>query len=104
MEQWLDIENFEGLYEVSDKGNVRNIRSGRILIPKITNKGYNTICLSREGIKYNFQVHRLVAKTFIPNPNDYPYVNHKDENKLNNSVDNLEWCTSKYNSNYRYLY
>lgn len=104
MEQWINIENFEGLYQISDKGRVRNVKTDRILIPKITKRGYKTITLSKDGIKYFFQIHRLVAKAFIPNPNNYPCVNHKDENGENNNVDNLEWCTHKYNTNYRYLY
>lgn len=62
--------------------------------------GYNIICYNKNNIKKNLFIHRLVAETFIPNPNNYPQVNHKDENKLNNCVDNLEWCDSIYNNRY----
>jgi len=54
----------------------------------------------RDGDRKKFPVHRLVASTFIPNPNNYPQINHKDEDKTNNSISNLEWCTAKYNINY----
>lgn len=73
---------------------------GRILKQKKTNAGYLSVALCKDGkIKY-FLVHRLVATAFIPNQNSYPQINHKDEDKTNNIVENLEWCTAKYNSNY----
>lgn len=103
MENWKDIENYEGLYQISDKGRVRNSRSGRILIQKIRKKNsnaYHLIVLSKDNVKKCHQVHRLVAKAFLPNPNNLPCVNHKDENGENNNVENLEWCTHKYNTNY----
>lgn len=62
--------------------------------------GYLTILYNREGIRKTLKVHRLVAETFIPNPNNYSIINHKDENKINNNVNNLEWCSAKYNINY----
>lgn len=63
-------------------------------------RNYYYVSLSKNNIQKSYRVHRLVAKHFIPNPNNFPEVNHKDENKLNNSVDNLEWCTNYYNQNY----
>lgn len=63
-------------------------------------KGYYQIRLSKSGVKKSYQVHRLVATAFIPNPNNLPQVNHKDENKLNNDARNLEWCTVAYNNSY----
>ena len=103
METWKYIENYEGLYQISNKGRVRNSRSGRILIQKIKNtdsNSYRLIVLSKNNVKKCHYIHRLVAKAFLPNPNNLPCVNHKDENKTNNNKDNLEWCTHKYNSNY----
>ena len=86
-------------YSVNDLGEVFNNKTGRKLKQTIK-KGYCGVYLyNKEGRKF-FLVHRLVATTFIPNPNNYPEVNHKDENPLNNNVNNLEWCTSKYNNNY----
>lgn len=101
-EIWCPIKGYEGLYEVSDKGRVRSLKFGkeRILKPGRMTKGYLTVGLCKNGEQKMYLVHRLVAKTFIPNPDNLPQVNHKDENKENNSVQNLEWCTDKYNTNY----
>lgn len=88
-------------YEASPSGYIRNRKTCRILKPYYINSGYLmvTICLdSKRHVPY--LVHRLIAMTFIPNPCNYPEVNHKDEDKINNCVENLEWCTSKYNQNY----
>lgn len=98
MEQWKDIEGYEGLYEVSNMGRVRN-NKGKILKPQMR-RMYLSHILYKDGIPHNWSVHRLVAKAFIPNPNNYEVVNHKDENKLNNEASNLEWCTTGYNCNY----
>lgn len=112
-EVWRPVVGYEGLYEVSSEGRVRSldricvhysggpqIRKGKLLTLQTDHKGYKKILLSKDGTYKLWSVHRLVALAFIPNPNNYPCVNHKDENKANNSVDNLEWCTIKYNINY----
>ena len=105
-EEWRDIEGYEGLYQVSNLGRVRslNCRGHKgcigILTPRLDGKGYEMVALYKEGKARNTKVHRLVAQAFIPNPNNYPQVNHKDENKINNNVSNLEWCTVLYNNCY----
>lgn len=111
-EQWKPIPQYEELYEVSDKGNVRSIAQytchhtvvprpkPRIVKAALTHDGYVRVTLSNHGVQKHFTVHRLVALAFIPNTNHLPQVNHKDENPQNNSVDNLEWCTGKQNCNY----
>ena len=105
-EEWRDIEGYEGLYQISNLGRVRslNCRGHKgcigILTPRLDGKGYEMVALYKEGKARNTKVHRLVAQAFIPNPNNYPQVNHKDENKTNNDVKNLEWCTNEYNHNY----
>lgn len=112
-EIWKDVVGYEGLYQVSNIGRVkmmgRNKRmwhgSYTYIKPKILHqflvKGYMKSKLrDKNGFAKMISVHILVAKAFIPNPNNYPCINHKDENKQNNRVDNLEWCTYKYNSNY----
>ena len=96
VEIWKEIQGFEGLYEVSTKGRVRNLRTGRILGGGYGNHGYRFVNLKGK----NYMVHRLVALAFIPNPNNLPQVNHIDERKDNNDVSNLEWCTASYNTNY----
>ena len=104
-EIFLDMEGFEGLYQVSNKGNVKSLVNNngvsreKILKPEIVN-GYKRVTLYKNKTIKRFLVHRLVAQAFIENPNNYHCVNHKDENKQNNSVENLEWCTHKYNTNY----
>ena len=98
MEIWKDIEDYEEYYQISNLGRIRNKKESRILKPSKSG-GYYHISL-RYGNKKEMLIHRLVAKAFIPNPLNLSYVNHKDENKLNNNVENLEWCTAKYNNSY----
>ena len=100
-EEWRAIKGYEGLYEVSNTGRVRTIKKGSPYVLKMYDKfGYKDVMLWKNNKMKNKRVHRLVAEAFIPNPNLYPIINHKDENPLNNSVWNLEWCTAKYNSTY----
>lgn len=113
MEEWRDIEGYEGLYQVSNEGRVRTLDrtiefvDGRIYkfkskILSLTpdKDGYLAVGFSIKGKTITKKVHRLVAQAFIPNPNNYPIINHKDECKTNNFVENLEWCDCKYNLNY----
>lgn len=86
-------------YSITSLGEVFNNKTGRKLKPTIK-KGYCLVYLYNENGRKCFSVHRLVAGAFIPNDNQFPEVNHKDENPQNNRVENLEWCTSKYNNNY----
>lgn len=108
-EIWKQIKGYEGKYCVSNMGRImsleRNVKSGgkikqRIIKQCDARKGYKTVSLYIDGKKKRHIVHRLVAEAFIPNPNNYNQVNHIDENKSNNSVYNLEWCTGKQNMNY----
>lgn len=104
-EIWKDIEGYEGLYKVSSHGNVLSLKycgSNRkhLLAPNTDHKGYLMAHLSKKGKTKTFKIHRLVASAFIPNHNNLPQVNHKDENPLNNCVNNLEWCDRAYNNNY----
>ena len=114
-EEWKDIEGYEGYYQVSSFGRVRsldryvkdtrrncfNFVKGRIMSPSSADKKhYMQVGLSKNNKVIHYLIHRLVAQAFIPNPNNLPQVNHKDENKENNRVDNLEWCTAEYNTNY----
>ena len=101
-EIWCPINGYEGLYEVSNQGRVKSLKFGkeRILKQLRNTFGYLFVFLCKNGEKKEYKVHRLVAQTFIPNQDNLPQVNHKDENKTNNFVQNLEWCDSKYNNNY----
>ena len=102
LERWRDIEGYEGLYQVSDFGEVRSLnyhRTGqtRDLKPRKNRYGYLQVSLCKDSKVKTHYVHRLVASTFIENPNNLPEINHKDENKENNVVTNLEYCDHKYN-------
>lgn len=97
MEYWKDIKGYEGLYQVSNLGRIR--KENKIISPW-TQLGYKIVGLWKNKKCKKFRVHRLVAEAFILNPNNYTQVNHKDEDKSNNSVENLEWCTQKYNNSY----
>lgn len=101
-EKWCPIKGYEGLYQVSDKGRVKSLKFGkeRILKSARDTGGYLLVALCKNGEQKTYKVHRLVAQAFIPNPNNLPEINHKDEDKTNNSAQNLEWCDSKYNNNY----
>ena len=101
---FLPVPGYEN-YLVSNNGVVvSTIRHGKRcfeVLPQRTEKqGYKNVTLHKDGKNHTLKVHRLVAMAFIPNPNNYPQVNHKDEDKGNNCLENLEWCTAKYNSNY----
>lgn len=105
IEQWKPVEGFEGLYEVSNLGEVKSLnyhRTGKekILKPGKNGNGYFQVALRRDGKEKRLLVHRLVATAFIPNPMDFKQVNHRDEVKTNNCVENLEFCDAKYNANY----
>lgn len=114
MEIWKDVIGYEGLYQVSNLGRIKSVyrkvfnpglnvwrtQKERILKTVLDYKGYVRVTLSKKGKIKQHLLHRLVAKAFIPNPNRYPQINHIDENPQNNSVDNLEWCTNLYNTNY----
>ena len=101
-EIWRNIEGYEGLYQVSNKGRVKSLKYGkeRVLRPGINSRGYYCIILCNDGVSKQFQLHRLVAQAFVPNPENKPQVNHKDEKKSNNCIENLEWATAKENINY----
>lgn len=104
---WKDISGYEGKYQVSNTGKVRSLNyngtKGKMMRLKLSNNnhyGYKRVRLYKNGKYKAYLVHRLVALAFIPNPNNYSFINHKDENPSNNYYKNLEWCTPKYNSNY----
>lgn len=112
MEIWKPIKGYEGLYQVSNSGQVKSCericKTGnglgehllpeKILKPCTDKDGYFHIVLCKNSKTKTFSIHRLVATAFIPNPENKPYINHLDCNKQNNNVDNLEWCTAQENT------
>lgn len=99
-EIWKDIPNYEGLYQISNLARVKSFHQNKpngIILSYNVRQGYNTVQLHNKGDRHSYQIHRLVAEAFIPNPNNYPFINHIDENRKNNNIDNLEWCTQKMN-------
>lgn len=107
-EVFEDLKGYEDSYQISDSGRIftkrrlvgNQIYYGRELIPQLTNDGYLKVTLSKNGECKKFYLHRLVAIQFLDNNMNLPQVNHKDGNKLNNNVTNLEWCTKQENQNH----
>ena len=110
-EIWKDIKGYEGLYQVSNLGRVKSLdrivhcKNGTIkfckgMILHTFKNNYLFVRLSKDSTYKTKYIHKLVAQAFIPNPDDLPEINHKDENKLNNDINNLEWCTIAYNNAY----
>lgn len=121
MEIWKDIVGYEGMYQVSNFGNVRSVEreieqldrmgnpckmvyKGRVLKPSKRKNGYLCATFSKNNLLHRENIHRIVAKTFIPNPDNKPQVNHKDSNKENNRVDNLEWVDNSGNQKHAFKY
>ena len=112
MEEWRDIKGFEGLYQISSYGRVKSLertvwngkgyykKSEKIRKGYDNGDGYLYVNLCKEGKRKQYRINRLVAMAFIPNPNNLPEVNHKDENTKNNCVENLEYCSRSYNINH----
>ena len=114
MENWKDIKDYEGFYQVSDCGRIKSLardiycQNGtfhyhaeeRILVPCLNKYGYANVNLCKNGKRKNITVHRLVAESFLQNPENKSQINHKNEVKTDNVVENLEWCDAKYNANY----
>lgn len=94
-ETWKEIKGFEGRYSVSTLGSIRNDKTNKVLSPSVYNNGYRRVSFRESGLIHYFLVHRLVADAFIDNTENKRTVNHKDGNKLNNNVSNLEWATDK---------
>lgn len=99
-EIWKPVKGYEGFYEISNYGNVKNVQRGNLRKLLLNKDGYVEILLSKNGSVKSVRVHRLVAEAFIPNPDKKPEVNHKDYNKSNNYIENLEWTTRKENVNH----
>jgi hypothetical protein len=116
LEIWKDVPGYEGFYKASDRGNfvscgrviteIHGSRAavktypGRLILPLIYKTGYRYITFSKNGFVKRYRAHIVIAKIFVPNPYNYPEINHKDENKGNNAASNLEWCSHVYNINY----
>lgn len=105
IEEWRAIEGYDGLYEVSNLGRVRSnnfyrFKEPHIISSHIRKDGYKTLALSKNNVTKTYTVHRLVANAFLPNPNNLEMINHKDEDRSNNCVENLEWCSRSYNQLY----
>lgn len=107
-EQWMPVKGYEGLFEVSNHARIRSLKNTRHndrKEPKIKNQfigswGYYVVTLCKDGKSTPCLVHRLIAEAFIPNPDNLQFINHKDEDKTNNNIDNLEWCSQEYNNKY----
>ena len=101
IEIWKPIPSYETLYEISNNGVVKSLRTGAVKCSSNNGK-YKQVTLTKNGTSKTYKVHRLVAQAFIPNPNNYPQINHIDGNKKNNNAENLEWCTNSVNQIHAY--
>ena len=95
-----DVKGYEGLYAVTSCGKVWSYRNECFLKPKVNRNGYLFVNLYKDRKAKSYTIHKLVAEAYIPNTDNLPQINHRDENKANNCLQNLEWCDSKYNANY----
>ena len=100
MEEYRAVKGYEGLYEVSSHGDVRNVKTGRSLAKSLTSNKYYKVKVCKDRVITTVRVHRLVAEAFIINPCEYDCVDHRDEDRLNNHYTNLRWCTQTMNINY----
>lgn len=101
-EIWKDVKDYEGLYQVSNYGNVKRIKDNYIFKQNKNSRGYRIITFTKNKKEKSVSVHRIVAETFISNPNNLSQINHIDGDKMNNKVDNLEWCTQSENMKHAY--
>ena len=101
-EIWKIINNTNNMFSISNLGKIRNNKTGKILKTQKNKKGYHIVRVTVNQRKTTFRIHRLVAESFIPNPNNLPEVHHKDNNTYNSEVSNLQWCTRKENLNWSY--
>ena len=95
-----NIKGYEGLYGITTEGDVYSYKSKKFLKPVADCKGYLFVRLCKDGKVKNYRIHRLVAEAYLPNSENLPQINHRDENKTNNCLQNLEWCDASYNTNY----
>ena len=100
LEEMRDIPEYEGLYAATTDGQIYSYRSKKYLKPWINNSGYLQVGLCKDGTRKIYLAHRLIAETYLPNPQNLPAVNHIDEDKSNNALQNLEYCDAKYNCNF----
>lgn len=103
MEIFKEVQGYENLYSVSSWGRIKRTKDDMFITQEETSKGYLRVDLFKNGTRKHFKVHRLVAMAFIPNPENKPQINHKDGNKKNNSVTNLEWVTDSENKHHKSL-
>jgi hypothetical protein len=103
MEIYKDLIGYENLYLISNKGKIVTKKTNRVRCAVTTPFGYKRVCLCSDGKCVSHHVHKLVALTFMPNPENKPCINHKNRNKIDNRVSNLEWCTHKENTKHMYL-
>jgi hypothetical protein len=111
MEVWKDVKGYEGIYKINENGVIKSLKRksqghltsvDKIIKPELDKKGYYSYRLSKNGKSKRYSLHRLLAISFIDNPNNHRVVNHKDGNPLNNNLSNLEWCSYSYNSFHGY--
>ena len=98
--EFRDLKNFEGIYAATEDGQIWSCKRKKFMKISNGNSGYQQLTLRKDGVSKTCYLHRLIAQTFLDNPDNLPEVNHKDENKKNNAVSNLEWCDTPYNRLY----